>query len=88
VAPLEPSEHSAGEARPLAPSATGLVTSPDETDAAPNNSAAPLFDMLGSDDLSTARYVTSNTSGQIGIRGSSASNVQWSTSGWDDFRRS
>jgi hypothetical protein len=75
-----------------------IITSGDETDVAPtafNGTAAPLFDFAYStspaEGISNSRdgLVTTNTSGQIGTRASSASETVYAvTRGWKDFRRS
>jgi hypothetical protein len=74
-----------------------IITSGDETDVAPNSvsgGSAPLSDGLGNtiliESIPRDGVVTTNTSGQIGIRCSEASNttLYGVTRGWKDFRRS
>lgn len=77
----------------------GILTSPDETDAAPGTSistpvtpVADIYNTTGGGDQSLLQrnFLTTNTSGQIGARFSSgSSNIFWFvTSGFKDFRRS
>lgn len=77
---------------------SGIFTSPDETDVAPaafNVYTAPAHDMASNSASTTlmdgsynAKPLTTNTSGQIGYRGSSTSaTLSLVTSGYMDFRR-
>lgn len=69
-----------------------IVTSGDETNVAPtgyDGTTAPLWDLAGiSVALSDQLYLTTNTSGQIGARGSASGCIFHATTrGFKDFRR-
>lgn len=71
-----------------------LLTSPDEPDTAVTALALGFSDNIAANSVTTTgapstRPVTSNTSGQIGVRGSATNGgYTLTTSGWIDFRRS
>lgn len=71
-----------------------IFTSPDETDVAPSagtNSAVPGIDSAANASFNGSPiqpFLTTDTSGQIGHRGTAAVAVGWTTRGWRDFRRS
>jgi hypothetical protein len=65
-----------------------IITSGDEPDVAP--STAAFYDVGGGNNAGAPAFSgmkTTNTSGQIGVRGTAAQSYIVSTYGWDDFRR-
>ena len=81
-------------AQSLAASASFILTSPDETDVAPPSNGAstvPLADVTtagsGFSGTTYTGQLTTNTSGQIGVRGSTTLSFYLTTRGWIDFRR-
>jgi hypothetical protein len=67
-------------------SAVASYTSPDEPDVAPSTTAAPLSD-LQVYSMSLGRVLLTNTSAQIGVRGTAGFTYYASTEGWIDSRR-
>ena len=65
----------------------GIYTSPDESDIAPSTTVAPLADTQVYS-MSVGRAIITNTSGQIGVRGTTGGTLYLATSGWIDNRRS
>jgi hypothetical protein len=75
----------------LTSSATLLITSPDEADTAPSSLASYFYDIVNNGGVyispANRRITITNTSGQIGLRTTSASVAAGYTMGWIDFRR-
>jgi len=66
-----------------------LVSSPDEPDSAPSTTAFPYVDGSGGYETTySGGTLTTNTSGQIGMRMVGSYNISCATRGWIDFRRS
>lgn len=69
-----------------------ILTSPDAPDTAPiNSSTSAVYDSYNNGTYATTsaqrRPIVTNTGGQLGARGESASALYLWTEGWDDFRR-
>ena len=71
---------------------TVIFTSPDEADVAPASSTTtvPGYDAVSTSTIGAGTmqpFLTTDTSGRIGYRGTVAVSIGWTTRGWVDFRR-